>query len=299
MRAKLTALFMTLAIAGTAAAQDSPCGADTVATGETLLERAQRLEEGEETWGGLFEDIVTFQNQCSQSFEADFAAADAAWELADHGGQEGRYRAASFALNAIRSIETRWLGENAARNGTEPDQGDINRRDAETEQLAIVIENFIAPTILHAIGHGRYYESFDGPDDTCPYIFGHLAQIEARAQFDGIVSVLEGNPADSRTLPIIPGDYRLLVLRDKCFAVADDVRLVRAYLLTQLASRAFDNPDAPMPDGSTPPGTLASDLIEQAQTEIAAIDTALVADNAFIKEEADAIAARIAGEEGG
>ena len=299
MRATLTALFMALALASTAAAQESPCGADTLATGETLLARAQGLEESEETWEALFEDIVIFQNQCSQSFEADFAAADAAWELADHGGQEGRYRTASFVLNAIRSIETRWLGENAARKGAEPEQGDIDRRDAETEALAIMIENFVAPTVLHAIGHGRYYESFDGPDGTCPYIFGHLAQIEARAQFDGIVSVLEGNPADSRTLPIIPGDHRLLVLRDKCFAVSDDVRLVRAYLLTQLAGRALDNPDVPMPDGSTPPETLAADLIGQAQAEIAAMDTALVADNAFIKEEADALAARIAGDEGG
>lgn len=299
MRATLTALFMILALAGIAAAQDGTCGADAVATGETLLERAQGLEESEETWEGLFEQIVIFQKQCSESFETDFAAADAAWELADHGGQEGRYRAASFVLSAIRSIENRWLGENAARKGAEPDQDDIDRRDAETEQLAILIENFVAPTILHAIGHGRYYESFNGPDETCPFIFGHLAQIEARAQFDGIVNVLEGNPADSVTLPIIPGDYRLLVLRDKCFAVADDVRLVRAYLLTQLASRAFENPDAPMPDGSSPPETLATDLIEQAQAEIAAMDTALVADNAFIKEEADALAAQIAGEEGG
>ncbi|MCZ4296668.1 hypothetical protein [Henriciella marina] len=299
MRATLTALFMILALAGTAAAQDSTCGADVVATGETLLERAQGLEESEETWEGLFEQIVIFQKQCSQSFEIDFAAADAAWELADHGGQEGRYRAASFVLSAIRSIENRWLGENAARKGVEPDQDEIDRRDVETEQLAILIENFVAPTILHAIGHGRYYESFNGPDETCPYIFGHLAQIEARAQFDGIVNVLEGNPADSVTLPIIPGDYRLLVLRDKCFAVADDVRLVRAYLLAQLAGRAFDNPGVPMPDGSTPPETLATTLIEQAQAEIAAMDNALMEDNAFIKEEADALAARISGEEGG
>ena len=113
------------------------------------------------------------------------------------------------------------------------------------------------------------------------------------------MNVLENAPADSVTLPIIPGDYRLLVLRDKCFAVADDVRLVRAYLLTQLASRAFANPGVPMPDGSTPPETLAASLIEQAQAEIAAMDTALVADNAFIKEEADALAAQIAGQEGG
>ena len=110
------------------------------------------------------------------------------------------------------------------------------------------------------------------------------------------MGVLEGNPADSVTLPIIPGDYRLLVLRDRCQIVTDDVRLVRAFLLTQLAERAFANPGVPMPDGSTPPETLAATLIEQAQAEIAAMDTALVADNAFIKEEADALAAQIAGE---
>lgn len=299
MRATLTVLFLAFTSFSAATAQESLCGEDPVATGEALLARAEALEESGNEWEPLFEEVVGFENECSQSFETDLIAVEAAWEMSDHGAREDSYRAASFVLYAVQSIEARWMDEDAIWGAAGPDEAAVEQRLAETERLAPVIEGFIAPTILRAIGSGRYYQGFDGPDETCPYQYGHIAQIEARAQLEGIMGVLEGNPADSVTLPIIPGDYRLLVLRDRCQIVADDVRLVRAFLLTQLAERAFANPGVPMPDGSAPPETLAATLIEQAQAEIAAMDTALVADNAFIKEEADALAAQIASEEGG
>ena len=84
MRATLTVLFLAFTSFSAATAQESLCGEDPVATGEALLARAEALEESGNEWEPLFEEVVGFENECSQSFETDLIAAETAWEMSDH-----------------------------------------------------------------------------------------------------------------------------------------------------------------------------------------------------------------------
>ena len=291
-RTVLSALLGWFCLAGMADAQAPACPQDAAAAGEALLARAEALEASGPDWDAVRDDTVAYGNACTGSFETQFLAADTAWELADHAGAEASYELAAFILQTIRRIEDTWLTQDAGLGSMPPSQAFTERRNAEAGRVGLIVSHYIAPTILRAIGEGRYFTGFDGPEGACPYQYEYLAQVEARALFGEISGILADNPGDTVTFPLIPGDYRLQVLSETCAIVRGDVRLIRGAALTELAARALDNPGAPMPDGSAAPADLAETLVEAALAELAAaVDPE--GDNRHLLENARALEARI------
>ena len=290
----LSALMGASCFAGVAHAQEqSACPQDSTAAGQALLARAEALEAGGPEWTSIHDDMIAFGNACGGDFEAQFLAADTAWELADHADAETSYELVSFILHTIRRMEYVWAQQDEAVGTDASMQALEGRRIEQAKRIEPIITFFVAPTVLRAIGEGRYFTGFDGPGETCPYQSGFLVQFEARALFDNISGLLAQNPPDTMTFPFIPGDYRLMVLEERCPSAADEIRMIRGYLLTSLAERAFENPNAPMPDGSSqPPAGLAATLIDEALNAFNAVET-MQPGNEDLVGEAVALKARI------
>ena len=276
--------------------EQTVCPEQPASAGKALLERAESLTDVGEAWGAAYTDARKLSNSCPESFEAQFFAADTAWQLAEHAEGDALYDLIGFSLHTIDRIESEWMAEEARLHG-QANETFRQRREEQAERIAIIVQHFVAPQILRATSQGKYYSAFNGAfnganAETCPYEYDFLGRVEVHSHYEQLKQILEQNSPDALTIPSIPADYRLLTLKKNCKGIAEDVKMVRGAVLTALALRAHRNPAAPMPDGSPMPDELPGALIAEALDELRSIKH-LTKEGQPIFSQAELVAAQI------